>query len=104
MIKHIVTLDLQADHDRAELADIMAGIDGLRETIYGFKHFEHGPNKDFEGMSPHCTYGFICHFMNEATSRRYIVDPGHNELGQRLVNLCNGGVKGITVVDLAMSK
>ncbi|MEL6684196.1 MAG: Dabb family protein [Pseudomonadota bacterium] len=103
MIKHIVTLDLLPDYDQDELADIMTGIDGLRATISGFKHFEHGPNKDFEGMSPHCTYGFICQFQDEAASRSYIVDSDHNELGQRLVNMCNGGVKGITVVDLAIT-
>ena len=103
MIKHIVLLDLPPDYDRAELAVIMEGLDRLRETIAGFTGFEHGPNQDFEGMSPHCAYAFICDFANEDTSQRYIIDPDHKALGQRLVGLCHGGPKGITVVDMAVT-
>lgn len=100
MIKHIVLLDLPAAYDRSELASIMSGLNALRAKLDGFSQFEHGPNRDFEGMSPKAAYGFICHFENEDTSRAYIVNPDHNALGQRLVALCNGGVDGITVVDL----
>lgn len=103
MIKHIVMLDLETNYEAAELAEVMTGIDELRSEISGFTHFEHGPNKDFEGMSKHCAYGFICHFANEDTSRAYIISPGHHALGQRIVALCKGGVAGITVVDLALS-
>lgn len=103
MIRHIVLLDLPPHYDHAELAEIMQGIDNLRETIDGFVHFEHGINKDFEGMSKNFAYGFVCHFANDDTSRAYIINPEHNALGQRLVNLCRGGVKGITVVDLELA-
>lgn len=103
MIRHIVLLDLPADYDRSELAAIIAGLDDLRGKITGFTHFEHGPNRDFEGMSENCAYGFICHFVDEDTSQVYIVDPDHGALGKRLVNLCSGGVDGITVVDLALA-
>ncbi|PUB14812.1 Dabb family protein [Yoonia sediminilitoris] len=100
MIKHIVTLDLLPDHDTAELQAVMTGLDELRSQLDGFVGFDHGPNRDFEGMSPGCDYGFICEFANEDTSRAYIVHPVHAALGRRLVALCNGGVTGITVVDL----
>ncbi len=103
MIKHIVLLDLPADYDRDTLAEIMQQIASLQEKIPGFDHFEHGVNKDFEGMSESCAYAFICHFRNEDTSRQYIVDPDHNAFGQRLVEMCNGGVEGITVVDMALA-
>lgn len=104
MIKHIVTLDLQSDHDPAELAAVMAGLARLRSAIAGFTGFNHGPNRDFEGMSPNCTYGFICDFADEDTSRAYIVHPVHAALGARLVKLCNNGVNGITVVDLDLAE
>lgn len=103
MIKHMVMLDLPADYDRGELADVMAQIASLQQKIPGFTHFEHGPNKDFEKMSPRCSYAFICHFESEDTSRAYIIDPDHNAFGQRLVGMCNGGVAGITVVDMALA-
>ncbi len=100
MIKHLVLLDLPTAYDRSELQSIMTGLDGMRTKLAGFTQFEHGPNRDFEGMSPSCSYSFICKFADENTSRAYIVDPDHNAFGQRLVELCNGGVKGITVVDM----
>lgn len=103
MIKHIVLLDLPPEYDREELAEIMAGIDGLQDSIAGFTHFEHGLNKDFEGMSVNCAYAFICHFADEDTSQEYIIDPGHNAYGQRLVNICRGGVAGISVIDMAVA-
>ncbi|MDP5086306.1 MAG: Dabb family protein [Yoonia sp.] len=103
MIKHIVLLDLPAGHDSAELGAIMTGLDDLRGRIPGFTGFEHGPNRDFEGMSPRCAYSFLCHFEDETTSRAYLVHPTHIDLGQRLAALCKGGAAGITVVDMAVS-
>ena len=100
MIHHIVSLDLREDHDPAELAAIMAGLDDLRNELPGFEGFAHGPNRDFEGMSPDCAYVFICRFSGEDVSRRYLVHPGHTRLGARLVALCKGGVEGIRVMDM----
>lgn len=103
MIHHIVLLDLKADHDPAELAAIMTGLDALRNEITGFVGLTHGPNRDFEGMSPHCSYAFVCLFTDESVSRHYIVHPGHNALGRRLVDLCKGGVAGIRVIDMEVA-
>lgn len=104
MIKHIVLFDLKPGYDPEELASIIYGIQDLRKTISGFTHFEHGINKDFEGMSENYSHVFICHFANEDTSRAYIVDPDHHALGQRLVNICRGGMKGISVIDMALAE
>ena len=103
MIKHIVLLDLPAAYDQKELQSIMGGLEDLRAKLDGFTGFAHGPNLDFEGMSPRSSYGFICDFQTEVTSRAYIIDPDHSALGARLVALCNGGVNGITVVDLDLT-
>lgn len=100
MIKHIVLLELAADHDPAELSAIMAGLDGLRSKIAGFTGFAHGPNRDFEKMSPDCDYGFVCTFADGAVSQTYLEDADHQALGARLVALSKGGVAGITVIDL----
>ncbi len=103
MIRHIVLLDLPAAHDATALARVMDGLDGLRASIPGFVGFAHGPNMDFEGMSPDCAYAFICDFSDEAASRAYLANADHRALGAELVALCRGGAKGITVVDMALS-
>ena len=100
MIKHIVMLNLPADHDTEELADIMVGLSEL--PLAGLEGFEHGPNRDFEAMSQDYPYGFICTFADEAALHRYANDPNHQALGGRLVALCNGGADGIMVMDLAI--
>ncbi|MGJ8622886.1 MAG: Dabb family protein [Yoonia sp.] len=100
MIRHIVLLDLPDQYDRAELASVMQGLDNLRADIAGFVHFEHGPNRDFEGMSGNCAYAFTCSFEDEATSRAYLGNSKHMALGKRLVGLCRGGPEGVTVVDM----
>ena len=103
MIRHIVMLDLVADHDAGELAQVMAGLDALRDRIAGFRGFAHGPNRDFEGKSPDCAYGFTCDFDSSATSQAYLENPEHRALGARLVALCKGGADGIAVVDLEVA-
>ncbi|WP_342077899.1 Dabb family protein [Yoonia sp. SS1-5] len=104
MIRHIVLLNLAPDHDAAALQSVMVGLDDLRADLPGFVHFEHGPNRDFENMSPDYDYGFICHFIDAAQSQAYLVNPVHQALGTRLVALCAGGVAGIMVVDLALTE
>ena len=103
MIRHIVLLDLSQDHDAGALARVMDGLDRLRSAIPGYVGFAHGPNRDFEAMSPHCAYAFTCDFADEATSHAYIANEAHRALGAQLVAMCRGGAKGITVVDMAVS-
>lgn len=98
MIKHIVMLNLRPEHDAAELAAVMAGLDALE--IKGFSGFSHGPNRDIENKSPDYPYGFICNFTDLGGLRRYVSDPAHSALGARLVALCEGGADGIMVMDL----
>ena len=103
MIRHIVMLNLADDHDPQELAAVMAGLDGLRDQIAGYRAFAHGPNRDFEGMSPDCAYAFSCDFDGPETSQAYLVNADHQALGARLVAMCKGGAAGITVVDIEVS-
>jgi len=98
MIKHIVMLNLRPEHDAAELAAVMAGLDALE--IKGFSGFSHGPNRDIENKSPDYPYGFICNFTDLEGLRRYASDPAHSALGARLVALCECGADGIMVMDL----
>lgn len=104
MIHHIVMLDLPSGYDAHALADVMLGLADLGLDIDGFVGFSHGPNKDFEGMSPDCAYGFICTFTDQATSMSYLANTKHQALGARLVALCRGGADGITVVDMATAE
>lgn len=100
MIHHIVMLDLPNDQHRAECAAIMQGLDALRSDLEGFESFVHGPNRDFEKLSPDCSYAFTCSFLDEIALHRYLVDPEHQALGRRLIAICKGGLAGLRVVDM----
>jgi hypothetical protein len=45
----------------------------------------------------------ICHFDNENVFKEFIIDPHHADLGQRLVNICRHGVKGISIIDVKLA-
>lgn len=104
MIRHMFLLDLPQTYDRDELAAVMAGLAGLQDQIKGFLAFAHGPNRDLEGMSPDCAYAFTCDFDGPSTSQAYLVNPDHQTLGARLVALCRGGARGITVIDMEVAQ
>ena len=99
MILHAVYLSLDETADKAELADIMAGLAELIGVIDGFTAFHHGPNIDLEGKSPEAAYGFTCVFEDKSAALRYADDPRHQALGARLVGLC-AGADHIKVYDI----
>jgi hypothetical protein len=98
VILHTVLCALHADHDPAELGQIMQGLSDL--DIEGFLWFAHGVNIDAEAKTPDYGYGFVCSFADRAALDRYAADPGHRALGGRLVALCRDGAKGILVSDI----
>lgn len=100
MIRHCVMLHLRPDHDPAELAAVMQGLGDVANRLPGCGGFVHGPNRDFEGKTPHHPYGFTLDFNSAADLHRYAGDEAHQKLGARLVALCAGGADGIRVYDL----
>ncbi|WP_417250504.1 Dabb family protein [Celeribacter sp.] len=98
MILHTVFCALTPDHDPAELAAVMAGLEALE--LDGFVGFAHGPNVDAEGKTPRYPYGFQCTFTDRAALDRYAQDAGHRALGARLVAICEGGGEGVLVSDI----
>ena len=100
MILHSVYLRLNDGADKAELLEIMSGLDALRLKLDGMTDFRHGPNHDFEGKSKEYPYGFVAEFVGTEALKAYAEDEEHAALGARLVALCEGGADGITVFDL----
>lgn len=100
MIAHVVMMRLAPGHDAGELAEVMGGLQAVMDRLPGALGFEHGPNRDFETLSPGWDAGFICRFADAAALAVYAADPAHKALGARLVALCAGGVAGLMVIDL----
>lgn len=102
-IQHIVMLSLKPGTAPHKVADVMAGLESLRDHITGFRAFVHGPNSDFEQKSLGYHYGFICTFADKDALQTYADHPDHKTLGARLVALCEGGGDGIWVADIEVT-
>jgi hypothetical protein len=100
VILHSVYLRLSDGAEKAELLDIMSGLEALRFKLDGMTDFRHGPNHDFEGKSTEYSYGFLAEFVSTEALKTYADDAEHAALGARLVALCDGGATGIIVFDL----
>ncbi|KIC51997.1 Dabb family protein [Tateyamaria sp. ANG-S1] len=100
MIRHCVFLRLAPKADSAELDKVMLGLADVVQRLPGCSGFRAGPNRDYEGKTPEYPYGFTLDAIDAEALATYAVDPEHQELGARLVALCEGGADGITVFDI----
>ncbi|TCL00488.1 stress responsive alpha/beta barrel protein [Shimia isoporae] len=99
MIRHIVMLNLRP-HVQAPLDVVLAKLAELVDTLDGCSNFVAGPNRDFEAKSQDFPHGFMFDAESAEALAAYAEHPEHIALGSRLVAMCNGGGKGITVFDL----
>lgn len=100
MIRHCVLLNLAPAADRGELDRVILALADLVDRLDGCGGFVAGPNRDYEGKSPHIDYGFTFDAETPAALAAYAVHPDHVALGARLVAMCEGGADGIIVHDL----
>lgn len=103
MLLHCVFCDIAETVPPGELAGIQAELAGLVAEVPGMLAFQAGPNRDFEGKTPHYPWGFVCTFTDRAAHLAYESHPRHQAAGARLVAACRGGAAGIVVYDLEVS-
>ena len=99
MLKHCVILQVKPGA-QAAVGQAMMLLQGLLAKVPGMLDFAHGPNRDYEGLSPGYSYGFVITFADRAAHLAYETHPDHVAAGGVLVASCIGGIKGIFVVDL----
>lgn len=102
MLKHCVILKTTAGTEAA-VSQAMGLLQELRTKVPGMLDFAHGPNRDFEGLSPGYSYGFVMTFADRASHLAYERHPDHVAAGGMLVASCIDGIGGIFVVDLEVA-
>lgn len=100
MILHCVFITRAATTSDAALDDLFADLRALVATLDGARWIGAGPNRDFERLSPDVSDGFVVAFDDRAALAAYAEHPTHKALGARLLAHCDGGLDGLTVVDL----
>lgn len=87
--------------DKALLA-LYGEFDHFVNGFDGASDFRAGPNESPEGFDHGFRDGFVIGFDSPEARDRYLVDPGHQALGARLVGMIEGGTDGLLVFDMAL--
>jgi hypothetical protein len=103
MIRHIVAIRFREGVPEQEKAGYYAALQGLSVHLPGIMEF-----RSFANVSPEdaVVHGFRdlfwIDFQNAQARDAYLVDPGHQAIGARLVAAAEGGVDGIQVLDIVL--
>ena len=101
MIRHCVFIRFKPQISRARRDELFAEIDALKNTLAGIAAVHVGANVSPEtGMDKGYADGFMVDFDNAESRDAYLIDPGHQKVGAKLVDAAVGGVEGILVYDL----
>jgi hypothetical protein len=103
MIRHIVLIKFNAGLPEAEISDIFAELDAIKDKVPGTIAITSGRSESPEKIERGYLHGFVADFADWATLQAYQDHPDHKKLGGRLVANAVGGIDGILVFDLAVA-
>ena len=102
MIRHVVLVRFREGVAPGEISGIFGDLADLRRHLPGMRSFAHGPDVSPEGLSHGHTHAFTVDFEDSAARDAYLALPEHEAAGARLVKATEGGLAGLTVLDLAI--
>ncbi len=102
MIRHVVLVRFREGVAPGEISAIFGDLADLRRRLPGMTGFAHGPNVSPEGLSRGFTHAFTVDFEDAAARDSYLALPEHEAAGARLVRAAEGGLAGLTVMDIAI--
>jgi len=101
MIRHFVLLRFRADVSAETKSGLYEELDRLRDHLPGIVAFHAGSNVSVETDLIRGNHdAFWVDFADENTRDDYLRDQKHQEVGARIVAHTEGGIDGVTVVDL----
>lgn len=98
-VKHVVLLRFKREATAAQVAQVFAGLDGLRHKVPGLLDFSGGAYSSPEGLGRGFTHGFVMTFADPASRDRYLDHPDHEVVKQQALALLDGGVDGVITFD-----
>lgn len=101
MIRHFVLLRFRADVSPETKSGLYEQLDRLRDHLPGIVAFHGGSNVSAEADLIRGNHDAFCvDFADENARGDYLRDQKHQEVGARIVAHTEGGIDGVTVVDL----
>lgn len=102
MIRHVVLVRFREGLAPGEIAAIFDALAALRRQLPGMTTFAAGPNVSPEGLARGHTHAFTIDFVDAAARDAYLALPDHEAAGARLVKAAEGGLSGLTVLDIEL--
>jgi Stress responsive A/B Barrel Domain len=99
MIRHVVFFKLKSGIDAKTVAQVFAALKGLQTKVPGITSISAGHDNSPEGLQRGHTHGFTVDFIDVAARDAYLPHPDHQAVGAMIVEITEGGVDGICVVD-----
>ncbi|MBX7165621.1 MAG: Dabb family protein [Pirellulales bacterium] len=98
-IKHAVFMRLKSDTPPAKIEQMFAVLRGLQAQIPGIEDFSGGAGCSVEGLERGHTHAFVITFADLAARDRYLPHPAHEVAKAAIIELLDGGIDGVTVMD-----
>ena len=99
-VTHIVLCQFAAATPEAEIRAIWADLAALKDVVPGLIEARFGSNISPEGLNRGIGHGFVITFADASARDAYLAHPDHAAAGGRLVAACEGGIAGLTVLDI----
>lgn len=101
-ITHCVFFKRDAGVSDAAVIAVYEKLSAITDRLAGASNFRSGVNTSPENLGRGYADGFMIDFENAAQRDAYLVDDQHQKAGGELVSLCENGIEGIFVFDMAL--
>ncbi len=99
-VKHILLMKFRKSVSDTERQAIWFEFAALRARIDGFESLQFGLNTSRDGLGKGYSHAFIMEFYNAAARDTYLATPDHRKLTVRLLQMLDGALDGLIVIDL----
>lgn len=104
MIRHCVFVKFRNDVGIGERKAIHADLEALRQVVGGMGTVHFSANVSPEPFARGFSDGFTIDFRDAAARDAYLAHEAHQRAGARLVAALEGGIDGLMVFDLDITK
>ena len=102
MIRHMVLMKCKPEASKAEIAEVFAALEALKDTIPGILAFEGGEDNSVEGKTQGYTHGFTMDFADEQVRDTYLPHPEHQKVVAKIRTILDGSPESVLVMDFAI--
>ena len=102
MIRHIVLMKCKPEASKADIDEVFAALEALKDAIPGILAFEGGENNSVEGINRGYTHGFTMDFADEQVRETYLPHPEHQKVVAKIRNIIDGSSESVLVMDFTI--